>query len=177
MIAFVLWADRTDLFSRGRRWKAALMLGLVILPTAITILGLETVYMSRYYPFKGVACYAAENTPKDSLILTEPAGGNAFRTWSGRSVVMAKADKNFFGKQDREVLINFTARVDKAYQRKKVRVLMRYAREFGADYVVLPLDGSEEVENARNVRGDYYLSPVWTRRHHGKDDPPLEASP
>ena len=131
---------------------------LVLLPTAMTILGLEYVYFKRYYPFKAVALQAARETPIDSLILTDPVGGCAFRVWSKRSVVWTRADKNFVPKSHRKALRKFCSRLGKAYKRKRTRALMYYALQCGADYVVVPVRRTDNSEaQPRPGRARRYL--------------------
>ena len=175
MIAVVLWMGRSQALSQVGRWKGVLLAGLVVFPTAMTMVGLETVYLRRYYPYKEVALQAGKMTPKDCLILTEPVGGCAFRVWSKRSIILAQADKNFFVGRDRAILREFVSTVGKAYEKKKPRVVMRYARSCGADYVVLPMDGSTLVEDVP-VCGEYYLSRVWTKRPGHAGATPKEVS-
>jgi len=140
MVAIVLRLDGVDLLSRAKRWGTALLGGLVVLPTAATVAGVEVVYMTRFYPLKAVAQEAERRTSKGVLILTEPRGGCAFRVWSERSVVLTKADKNFLDSEGRRALRGFLDTVGKAYDKRKAKTVLQYAREFGADYVVLPVE-------------------------------------
>ncbi len=170
MIAVVLLVNGID-FSVGRaKRRLVWIVMLVLLPTAMTILGLEYVYFQRYYPLKAVALRAARETPTDSLILTEPVGGCAFRVWSKRSVVWTQADKNFVMKSDRKALREFCSCLSKAYKKKKTQVLMSYAMQCGADYVVVPARGVEDwIVDSSSGRRRYQLRRV-RRAEEDPDD-------
>jgi len=140
VIAVVLWLGGRTAGLVVPGWRVLLVVLMTLVPTMLTILGLEYVYLRRHYPLKHVALEADRTTPQDALILTEPVGGCAFRTWSKRAVLWTKADKNFVSSAERGVLKQYVSRVGKAYRKSRRHVLMECAREGGADYVVLPVD-------------------------------------
>ena len=177
LAAVVLWLGcgvrRGGLF---RKHLAAAILTLI--PVVASIGAMEYIYLLRHAPQKELARIAKQTTSIDALFITNPKGGEAFRVWAERSILIAKVDLHFLKKVGLKKLgkkwgKDMIRSIKKGYNERKIKHVVKIAREQGVDYIALT-EQQWPKNNLQGADGIYKVPPTPPAQSGPASRPPGE---